>query len=219
MNAEDPRYRDLVGRQLALPLTGRTIPVIADEHADPEQGTGAVKITPAHDFNDHAVGLRHGLVPLDVMTPDGRMNDAVPEAFRGLDRFEARARAVEALEALGAIEKIEPKTIAQPFGDRSGVVLEPRITDQWFMKTEGLAAAAASAVRGGETRFVPGQLGQRLLSLDGQHRALVHQPPALVRAPDPGLVRRGRRGFRRRGRRGGPGRRPCALRAGRRPRP
>ena len=156
VNAEDPRYRDLVGRHLALPLTGRTIPVIADEHADPEQGTGAVKITPAHDFNDHAVGLRHGLVPVDVMTPDGRMNDAVPEAFRGLDRFEARARAVEALEALGAIEKIEPKTIAQPFGDRSGVVLEPRITDQWFMKTEGLAAAAAAAVRGGETRFVPG---------------------------------------------------------------
>ncbi len=156
VNAEDPRYKDLIGRALALPLTGRIIPVIADEHADPEQGTGAVKITPAHDFNDHAVGLRHGLVPLDVMTPDGRMNDAVPEAFRGLDRFEARARAVEALEALGAIDRIEPKVIAQPFGDRSGVVLEPRITDQWFMRTDGLAARAAEAVRSGETRFVPG---------------------------------------------------------------
>ena len=155
VNAADPRYSDLIGRRLALPLTGRTIPIIADDHADPEQGTGAVKITPAHDFNDHAVGLRHGLVPLDVMTPDGRMNDLVPEPYRGLERFEARARAVEALEALGAIEKIEPKVIAQPFGDRSGVVIEPRITDQWFLKTDTLAAAAADAVRRGDTRFVP----------------------------------------------------------------
>ena len=156
VNAEDERYRDIVGERVTLPLTGRTIPIITDEHADPEQGSGAVKITPAHDFNDHAVGLRHGLTPLDVMTPDGRMNDAVPEPFRGLDRFEARARVVEALDALGLIEKIEPKLIAQPFGDRSQVVLEPRITDQWFMKTDGLAAAAAEAVRSGETRFVPG---------------------------------------------------------------
>ena len=156
VNATDERYKDIVGQELTLPLTGRTIPVIADDHADPEQGTGAVKITPAHDFNDHAVGLRHNLVPLDVMTPDGRMNDFVPEPFRGLDRFEARARAVEALEALGAIEKIEPKTIPQPFGDRSQVVLEPRLTEQWFMRTDGLAAVAAEAVRSGETRFVPG---------------------------------------------------------------
>ena len=156
VNAADERYREMVGKLVTLPLTGRAIPVITDEHADPEQGSGAVKITPAHDFNDHAVGLRHGLVPLDVMTPDGRMNDTVPEPFRGLDRFEARARAVEALEALGLIEKIEPKLIAQPFGDRSQVVLEPRITDQWFMKTDGLAAVAAEAVRSGETRFVPG---------------------------------------------------------------
>ncbi len=156
VNAADDRYRGVIGEMVTLPLTGRAIPVIADDHADPEQGSGAVKITPAHDFNDHAVGLRHGLVPLDVMTPDGRMNDAVPEPFRGLDRFEARARAVEALDALGLIEKIEPKLIAQPFGDRSQVVLEPRITDQWFMKTDGLAAAAADAVRSGETRFVPG---------------------------------------------------------------
>ncbi len=156
VNAADVRYRGVVGEMVTLPLTGRSIPIITDDHADPEQGSGAVKITPAHDFNDHAVGLRHGLVPLDVMTPDGRMNDAVPEPFRGLDRFEARARTVEALEALGLIETIEPKLIAQPFGDRSQVVLEPRITDQWFMKTDGLAAAAADAVRSGETRFVPG---------------------------------------------------------------
>ncbi len=156
VNPSDERYRDILGQQVTLPLTGRTIPVIADEHADPEQGTGAVKITPAHDFNDHAVGVRHGLVPLDVMTPDGRMNDAVPEGFRGLDRFEARARAVAELDALGLIERIEPKVIPQPFGERSGVVLEPRITDQWFMKTDGLAAASAAAVRSGETRFVPG---------------------------------------------------------------
>ena len=155
VNAEDPRYRDLVGRRVVLPLTGRTIPVIADEHADPEQGTGAVKITPAHDFNDHEVGLRHGLEPLDVMTPDARLNDAVPEAFRGLDRFEARDHVVAALEAIGALEKIESKVIAQPFGDRSGVVVEPRITDQWFLQTTDLAAAAAAAVRDGRTRFVP----------------------------------------------------------------
>ena len=155
VNAADTRYKALIGRRVTLPLTGREIPVIADEHADPEQGSGAVKITPAHDFNDHAVGLRHDLVPLDVMTPDGRMSDAVPEAFRGLDRFEARTRAVEALEALGLIEKIEPKIVPQPFGERSGVVLEPRITDQWFMRTDGLAAAADAAVRSGGTRFVP----------------------------------------------------------------
>ena len=155
VNAADERYRDVVGQRVALPLTGRTIPVITDDHADPEQGSGAVKITPAHDFNDHAVGQRHGLVPLDVMTVDGRMNDAVPEAFRGLDRFEARRAAVEALEALGLIERIEPKLVPQPFGERSGVVLEPRITEQWFMRTDGLAAAAGAAVRSGETRFVP----------------------------------------------------------------
>ena len=156
VNAADERYKALIGRNVTLPLTGREIPIIADDHADPEQGSGAVKITPAHDFNDHAVGQRHGLVPLDVMTPDGRMNDAVPEPFRGLDRFEARARAVEALEALGLLEKVEPKIVPQPFGERSGAVLEPRITEQWFMRTEGLAAAADAAVNAGETRFVPG---------------------------------------------------------------
>ncbi len=155
VNAADPRYADLIGRHVVLPLTGRTIPILADDHADPEQGTGAVKITPAHDFNDHEVGLRHGLVPLDVMTPDARMNDAVPEPYRGLDRFEARAAVVAALDAMGALERVEPKIIAQPFGDRSGVVVEPRITDQWFMDVAPAAAAAAAAVRAGETRFVP----------------------------------------------------------------
>ena len=155
VNAADPRYADLVGRHLELPLTGRTIPIIADEHADPEQGTGAVKITPAHDFNDYEVGLRHNLVPLDVMTPDARMNDAVPEAFRGLDRFVARERTVEALDAIGALDRVEPKVIAQPFGERTDVVIEPRITEQWFLDVSGAAAAAAAAVRSGETRFVP----------------------------------------------------------------
>ena len=155
VNARDPRYQDLIGRQLALPLTGRTIPIVADDHADPEQGTGAVKITPAHDFNDYEVGLRHNLVPLDVMTPDARMNDEVPEAFRGLDRFVAREKTVEALDAIGALERVEPKVIAQPFGERTDVVIEPRITEQWFLDVSGAAAAAAAAVRGGETRFVP----------------------------------------------------------------
>jgi len=155
VNAEDARYRDMIGRRVVLPLTGRTIPILADPHADPEQGTGAVKITPAHDFNDHEVGLRHGLQPLDVMTDDARMNDAVPEPFRGLDRFAAREAVVAALDAMGALERVESKTIAQPFGDRSGVVVEPRITDQWFMTTSDVAAAAAAAVRDGRTRFVP----------------------------------------------------------------
>ena len=156
VHPEDARYKDLIGRHVVLPLTGRTIPVIADEHADPEQGTGAVKITPAHDFNDYEVGLRHNLTPLDVMTPDARMNDAVPEPFRGLDRFEARDRAVAALTEAGLLERVERKIIAQPYGDRSGVVIEPRLTDQWFLNTEGLAAAAVKAVEEGRTVFVPG---------------------------------------------------------------
>jgi valyl-tRNA synthetase len=155
VNPTDPRYSDLIGQAVTLPLAGRTIPIIADEHADPEQGTGAVKITPAHDFNDYEVGLRHGLEQLDIMTPDARMNDCVPEAFRGLDRFEARSTVVAALTDAGLLEKIENKIIPQPFGDRSGVLIEPRLTEQWFLQTTGLAAESIERVENGKIGFVP----------------------------------------------------------------
>jgi valyl-tRNA synthetase len=155
VNPGDPRYADLIGRSLDLPLTGRRIPIIADAHADPEQGSGAVKITPAHDFNDYEVGLRHGLAPLDVMTPDAKLNDQVPPDFRGLDRFEARTRVVAALEAAGFLARTEPKLIAQPFGDRSGVPVEPRLTQQWFIDVEAAARQAAAAVADGRTVFAP----------------------------------------------------------------
>lgn len=155
VSADDPRYKDLIGSMVHLPLTGRQIPIIADEHADPEQGSGAVKITPAHDFNDYEVGLRHNLDLLDVMTDDARMNDKVPEAFRGMDRFEARDAVVAALDAEGLLAEIEPKTVATPFGERTDVVIEPRLTVQWFVDVAEMARRAADAVRDGTTRIVP----------------------------------------------------------------
>ena len=160
VSAKDPRYRDLIGTMVQLPLTGRTIPIIADEHADPEQGSGAVKITPAHDFNDYEVGLRHDLEPIDVMTADARMNDLVPEVFRGLDRFDARKAVIAALEAGGFLAKVEPKIVPTPFGDRSGAVIEPRLTVQWFVDVAEMARRASEAVRDDKTSFVPERWAQ-----------------------------------------------------------
>jgi valyl-tRNA synthetase len=151
----DPRYRDLVGKHAILPLVGRRIPIVADEYSDPEKGTGAVKITPAHDFNDFEVGKRHGLEAINVLTADARINDNAPEAYRGLDRFEARKRIVAELEALGVLVKIEPHTHMVPHGDRGGVPIEPWLTTQWYVDAKTLAEPAIAAVEKGETRFVP----------------------------------------------------------------
>ena len=151
----DPRYAALIGKTLRLPLTEREIPVIADDYVDPEFGTGCVKITPAHDFNDHEVGERHGLPRINVFTPDARMNDEVPERFRGLDRFEARKRVVTELEVAGLLERIDPHKLMVPRGDRSGAVIEPYLTDQWYVRIAPLAAPAIKAVEDGSIRFVP----------------------------------------------------------------
>jgi valyl-tRNA synthetase len=155
VHPEDERYRHLIGQQVELPLTGRTIPVIADDYVDPEFGTGCVKITPAHDFNDYAVGLRHGLPLINIFTIGARLNDDAPEAYRGLDRFEARARIVADLDALGLVQKIDDHKLMVPRGDRSGAVVEPLLTDQWYVKVGPLAEPAIRAVEDGRIRFVP----------------------------------------------------------------
>jgi valyl-tRNA synthetase len=155
VHPEDERYRALVGRQLRLPLTERNIPVIADAYVDPAFGSGCVKITPAHDFNDSEIGQRHQLEPLNIFTPRATLAATVPERFRGLDRFEARKRVLAELEAAGLIERIEKHRLVVPRGDRSGAVLEPYLTDQWYVKIAPLAAPAIAAVESGRTRFVP----------------------------------------------------------------
>ncbi len=155
VNPKDGRYRHLIGKEVIVPLTDRSIPVIADSYADPEKGTGAVKITPAHDFNDFEVGQRHNLPIIDIMNAKAELNDNVPEIFRKLDRFEARQKVVELLEKKGLIEKVESIKHKVPYGDRSGVILEPRLTYQWFVNAERLAAPAIEAVKQGKINFIP----------------------------------------------------------------
>jgi valyl-tRNA synthetase len=157
VNPTDERYRHLVGKTIDLPLCNRSIPIIADDYVDQEFGTGCVKITPAHDFNDYEVGKRHDLPMINVFTDNAQINNLAPEAYRGLDRFEARARIVADLEALGLLEKIEPHTLKVPRGDRSGVVIEPYLTDQWYVDAKKLAVPAIAAVENGDIEFVPKQ--------------------------------------------------------------
>lgn len=157
VHPDDPRYRHLVGRRAVLPLVGRRLPIVADEHTDPEKGTGAVKITPAHDFNDFEVGRRQGLEAIPILDETGRVNANAPEAFRGLGRFEARKRVVAELERLGLLEKVEKHRHTVPHGDRSGTPLEPFLTDQWYCDAKTLAKEAIRAVEDGRTRFVPRQ--------------------------------------------------------------
>ena len=151
----DDRYRGLVGSTVELPLTERRIPVVADEMVDPEFGTGCVKITPAHDFNDYQVGERHGLDRVNVLTPDARMNGNAPERYRGLDRFEARAKIVEDLKARGLLAGTGTHRMTVPRGDRSHSVIEPYLTDQWFVRAAPLAEPSIRAVENGDIRFVP----------------------------------------------------------------
>ncbi len=163
VHPDDDRYKKLVGRLVRLPLADRLIPIIADDYPDPEKGSGAVKITGAHDFNDFEVAQRHNLPLITIMDEHARMASAegdpalatVPKAYRGLDRYEARKMVVADIDALGLLRKVEDTTIAQPFGDRSGVVIEPRLTDQWFVDAETLAKPALEAVADGRTKFVP----------------------------------------------------------------
>ncbi len=155
VHAEDDRYQDLIGKTLTLPLVGRKLIVIADEHADPEKGSGAVKITPAHDFDDHMVGKRHNLENINIFDEHAKLNNNVPEKYRGMDRFDARKAIVADMDALGLLEKTEPTVHMVPYGDRSGVVIEPWLTDQWYVDAETMAKAAIKAVEDGETKFVP----------------------------------------------------------------
>ena len=155
VHPEDERYKQFIGLYVALPLTGRKIPIVADEHADPELGSGCVKITPAHDFNDYAVGQRHDLEIINIFTEDACINDNGPAAYQGLDRFEARKRIVEDLKELGLLDEIKPHKLMVPRGDRSGSVIEPYLTDQWYVKAAPLAGPAIAAVKTKRIRFVP----------------------------------------------------------------
>ncbi|HEX4152515.1 MAG TPA: valine--tRNA ligase [Steroidobacteraceae bacterium] len=155
VHPEDERYRHLIGRYLRLPLAERDIPVIGDDYVDPAFGSGCVKITPAHDFNDYEIGRRHHLPMINVMNLDASLNDEVPAPYRGLDRVAARARIVADLSALGLVDRIEPHKLTVPRGDRTNAVLEPLLTDQWFVDIKPLAAPAVRAVEDGRIRFVP----------------------------------------------------------------
>jgi valyl-tRNA synthetase len=155
VHPDDERYRHLIGRKVRLPLADRELPIIADAYVDPTFGSGCVKITPAHDFNDYELGQRHNLPLINIMTLDAALNDSVPRPYRGLDRFVAREKILADLDALGLIERIEPHKLTVPRGDRSNAILEPLLTDQWFIDIKPLAAPAIRAVEEGRVRFVP----------------------------------------------------------------
>lgn len=155
VHPDDERYQSMIGKTITLPLVGREIPIIADDYVDMEFGTGCVKITPAHDFNDYEMGKRHDLPMFNILTIDAAINDEVPEKYRGLDRYVARKQIVKELEELDLMDKIEPHKLMVPRGDRSGAVVEPFLTDQWYVKVEELAKPAIEAVESGKIKFVP----------------------------------------------------------------
>ena len=157
VNPEDERYKHLVGKKLRLPLVERSIPVIADDYCDPAFGTGCVKITPAHDFNDYQVGKRHNLEPISILTLDAKINDLAPDRYQGMDRFEARKRIVADLEERGLLVEVKKHKLMVPRGDRTGVVIEPMLTDQWFVDMKDIAARSLQVVQDGEVSFVPEQ--------------------------------------------------------------
>jgi valyl-tRNA synthetase len=155
VHPDDDRYKALLGDEIILPIVGRRIPIIADNYVDPEFGTGCVKITPAHDFNDYEIGRRHDLPMHNILTDDAALNDSVPEPYRGMDRFAARKKIVAEFESLGLLDKIEEYVVKIPRGDRSHAVVEPYLTDQWYVKIEPLAKPAIEAVETGKIKFVP----------------------------------------------------------------
>ena len=155
VNPTDPRYTNLIGKSVLLPLCDRRIPIIADDYVDAAFGTGCVKITPAHDFNDYEVGKRHDLEVINILTADAAINDNAPAAYQGLDRFDARKKVVADIEALGLLEKIDPHKLKVPRGDRSNTVIEPYLTNQWYVAVQSLADPAIKAVEDGDIQFVP----------------------------------------------------------------
>lgn len=174
VNPEDPRYKDLIGKEIILPIVGRRIPIVGDEHADMEKGTGCVKITPAHDFNDYEVGKRHNLPMINIFTFDANIRDAaevfnsngeasnaydteIPAKYQGMERFAARKAIVAEFEELGLLQEIKDHDLTVPYGDRGGVVIEPMLTDQWYVRAGILAKPAVEAVENGDIQFVPKQ--------------------------------------------------------------
>ena len=174
VHPEDERYQSLIGKTVVLPLANREIPIIADEYVDREFGTGVVKITPAHDFNDYEVGKRHSLPMVNVLTLNADIRDeaeiigtdgkplagyeaTIPADYRGLERFAARKKIVADFEALGLLDEIKPHDLKVPYGDRGGVPIEPMLTDQWYVSVKPLADVAIKAVEDGEIQFVPKQ--------------------------------------------------------------
>jgi valyl-tRNA synthetase len=155
VHPKDDRYLNLIGSFVELPLCNRRIQIIADDYVDPQFGSGCVKITPAHDFNDYEIGKRHNLEMINIFTDNAHLNDDVPEKYQGMDRFKAREIIVKDLESLTLLEKIEPHKLKIPRGDRSGVVVEPYLTNQWYVSIKSLAQPAISAVENGEIEFVP----------------------------------------------------------------
>ncbi|MDG2091432.1 MAG: valine--tRNA ligase [Gammaproteobacteria bacterium] len=155
VHPEDERYINLIGKFVELPLCDRKIPIIADDYVDPEFGTGCVKITPAHDYNDYEVGKRHDLPLINILTDEAALNENTPSAYQGMDRFDARKQIIKDIEAAGLLEKIEPHKLKVPRGDRSGVVIEPYLTNQWYVAIEELAKPAIAAVENGDIEFVP----------------------------------------------------------------
>ncbi len=175
VHPDDERYRHLIGRRVRLPLTDRDIPIIGDAYVDPAFGSGCVKITPAHDFNDYEVGQRHGLPLINIMTPEAALNDNVPVAYRGLDRACGAYASSRRSRGLGLIDRIEPHKLIVPRGDRSNAVLEPLLTDQWFVDIKPLAEPAIRAVEEGTHPLRSGKLVGRVFRMDAQHQGLVHQ--------------------------------------------
>lgn len=157
VHPEDERYQQLIGKTIKLPLTDREIPIIADDYVDREFGTGCVKITPAHDFNDYEMGQRHNLEMINIFNDDAHLNSSAPEKYQGLERFEARKQVVADLDAIGLLGKIDPHKLKVPRGDRTGVVIEPYLTNQWYVTTQPLADKAIKAVEDGDIQFVPKQ--------------------------------------------------------------
>ncbi|MEK7792298.1 MAG: valine--tRNA ligase, partial [Pseudomonadota bacterium] len=155
VHPEDARYRHLIGRHVRLPLCERTIPIIADSYVDPEFGTGCVKITPAHDFNDYQMGQRHRLIPINIFTLDGKINDLAPTEYQGMDRADARKKILTDLETQGFLVETKPHKLMVPRGDRTNTVIEPMLTDQWYVAMEGLARRGLEVVASGEVKFTP----------------------------------------------------------------
>ncbi|MSP53010.1 MAG: valine--tRNA ligase [Gammaproteobacteria bacterium] len=155
VHPDDTRYQHLIGKQIKLPLTDRLIPIIADDYVDPTFGSGCVKITPAHDFNDYEMGKRHHLPLINIFTPDAKINDNAPKKYQGLDRFVAREHIINDLQSLDLLEKIVPHKLNLPIGDRGGAIIEPYLTEQWYVKIAPLAEPAIKAVESGKIRFVP----------------------------------------------------------------